>query len=271
MTTWLLIEVVRFSVVAPVLNEIPVVATLFFCGLQVQTFQDFEVILVDGGSTDGTLEEARRWEALGHFSLKVVVDTTRNIGYIRNVGARHATGEILVETSGDVYFPPDLLERLDAFYRSRPRIVAVGGRTIPYGAGASFLAHAGYACFDLLRFALTTRVMPVKKIRPSGNFLSIYLKVFWELGGYPEVRINEDGLFGYKLDDYQRAHPEHTVRFSLEFYVVHNVKRFEQKGGLQGLLFYIYVFGVIFPMLQPLLAPIERRNAQIFASRSDLR
>ena len=241
---------------------------LFLRSLAAQTFKNFEVIIVDGGSKDDSMRAAA--EYIPKLNIQFIVDTTRNIGYIRNVGAYRAQGEIIFETSSDIYFPHTLLEDIDREYRERDNLVALGGRTYPTGSTPPITAHIGYAIFDLIRFFMTTRITPIKKIRPSGNFLTIRREVFNELGGYPEVKINEDGLFGFKLDEYLKRNRHKDVMFSLKHKVIHHVKRFEKKGGIQSILFYFYVLGLIFPMLKPILAPIERKSALEFSTRSDL-
>ena len=94
--------------------------------------------------------------------------------------------------------------------------------------------------------------------------------IFERVGGFPEVCINEDGLLGQKLDQLL-IRSDVKVRYDLEMYVHHHVKRFEERGSLKTILFYFYVFGNLFPMLKPFLYKIESHSAEIFKSRSDLR
>lgn len=223
------------------------------------------MVVVDGGSTDGSLQMLlyyRQW-----LDISIIHNTTRNIGYIRNVGCHVADGEILLNTSSDIYFPPDTLERLDRHFREHPELVAVGCKTLPTGSYTPLIAKLSYGAFDTLRFLLTCRVMPIKKLRPPGNFLAIHRDVFHAVGGYPEVPINEDGLLGQKLDEYWLRHSHKTCEFSTKFTVWHHVKRFEKEGGVKGILFYIYVIGLVFPFLAPLFRPIERISGQKFAER----
>lgn len=260
----------KFSIVAPMLNEMPNVENLFLRSLAQQTFKDFEIIIVDGGSTDGSVEACLWSKRVFDLDLKLICDRTRNIGYIRNVGAKHAKGEIIFQTSTDVYFEPRFFEGVDRFFREHKDLTALGGRTFPVGSTAPLVTHLGHGFFDFIRFVMSCRFMPVKKLRPSGNFLAVKRSVFEELGGYPNVPINEDGLFGYKLDEYWRKHRHKTCYFSLKFKIYHHVKRFQKKGGLSGILFYIYVFRMVFPFLKPLLYPIERRSGVVFASRREI-
>jgi len=246
----------------------PHLRDMFLESLSQQTFKGFEVIIVDGGSDDGWLDAVHGYEL--RLNIRWVVDRRKNIGYIRNVAAKHAVGDIMLQTSTDIAFEPDLLERLDREFRMRPDLVALGGKTVPVGRGAGALSKLAYFGFDSLRGFFTSRFLPLKwrKFRPAGNFLAMYRSLFWELGGYPEVRINEDGLFGYSVDDYVR---ETGLRasFSLSYGVKHNVKRWE-KSGLKGLLFYMYVLANFFPVLEPVLKPLEEKRAEQFSTRSDL-
>ena len=262
-------EKMRFSIVAPNLNEMPYIKNLFLDSLSNQTFKDFEIIIIDGGSTDESIDAIESYQE--RLNVKVLIDKTRNIGYIRNVGCKVAAGEILLNTSTDVWFDPSFLKRLDLFYEEHPKLCALGGKTLPLGSHVPIISRLGYGAFDLLRFLMTCRFMPIKKLRPTGNFLSIKKSVFDEVGGYPEVRINEDGLLGYKLDRYWLREKHKSCIFSLKFAIHHHVKRFEKRGGITGIFFYLYVFGLIFPFLKPLLDPIERISGEKFSTRSDLK
>lgn len=85
-----------------------------------QAFKNFEVIVVDSGSTDGALEY------LQQFPVKIIHYDREKFNYARafNLGARSAKGEILVRLSGDVIPANDrwLEELLKSF--SDPRVGA---------------------------------------------------------------------------------------------------------------------------------------------------
>ena len=256
----------RFSVVAPNFNEMPHIRDMFLESLLNQTFRDFEVVIVDGGSDDGSLGVIEDY----YDKLRIIIidDGKRNIGYIRNVGAHIAKGELMVQTSSDIELPRDCLERLDREFRNRQDLVALGGRTIPTGEGKGILCWLAYAGFDTLRWFYTTSIIPLnsRKFRPAGNFLCIPLHLFWELGGYPEVRINEDGLFGYQVDDYVRKTGK-RAEFRLGYSVKHNVKRFKEKGALGAIKFYSYTLALMFPWLSRFTKELEEESAKEFADR----
>jgi len=249
---------VKISVIAPNLNEAEYLPS-FLKSLEKQTFKNWELIVVDGGSTDESLKILREYG-----KAKIIVDRTRNIGYVRNLGAKYASGNILFHTSSDVILPENLLEEIAEIFEKDNSCIAVSGRTLPQGT--SFIAYCGYICFDIIRWLFTRARL---KFRPSGNFCAIRRNVFNMVGGFPEVKINEDGLFGCKIDGFCRKYRCSAVfRFNLT--IRHYVKRFEKKGGLKALLFYLYVFANMFPILKFLFKKLEYKSGEEFASRSDL-
>jgi GT2 family glycosyltransferase len=101
---------------------------LFTCleKLAAQTFCDFEVIIIDNGSSDGTLDGlGERYPTL---NLKIErLDTNYGFAVANNVGARIAQGQWLALLNADAFPEPEWLERLlevavtipNAFFASR--------------------------------------------------------------------------------------------------------------------------------------------------------
>ncbi len=78
--------------------------------LEKQTFRDFETILVDNGSTDGSAEFAE--ERYGDFIR--IIQNKRNLGFTggNNVGIRAARGKYIVLLNNDTWAAPNWLEEL---------------------------------------------------------------------------------------------------------------------------------------------------------------
>jgi rSAM/selenodomain-associated transferase 2 len=91
------------SIVLPVFNEARVLAETL-TGLPVAA--DVEIILVDGGSTDGT------WELAGRLSHLRLLAAPRGRGCQMNAGARAARGELLAFLHADTQLSPDHLATL---------------------------------------------------------------------------------------------------------------------------------------------------------------
>ena len=76
-----------------------------------QTFEDFEVLLIDDGSKDGTLALAREI-ALQDARVRVLAKENGGVAAARNLGLDHAKGEWVTFVDSDDLLPPDALEML---------------------------------------------------------------------------------------------------------------------------------------------------------------
>lgn len=126
----------KISVVMPVYN---VKRYLRECLNSVlgQTLKDIEIILVDDGSTDGSLEIEKEY-AKKDSRVKVVEKKHSNAGESRNVGMKLAAGEYLSFLDSDDVFSPYLFETLlDGAKRWNADVASCGyvpffdGRPVP--------------------------------------------------------------------------------------------------------------------------------------------
>ncbi len=103
-------------------------------GLSRLDYPDFEVIVVDDGSTDGTADIART------YNVRVIATPNHGLSAARNVGLRAATGEIVAYTDDDAR--PDIhwLTYLAIAFQ-RDDSVGIGGPNIP-PPGDGFVADA---------------------------------------------------------------------------------------------------------------------------------
>ena len=76
-----------------------------------QTFTDFEFIIVDNDSTDGSAEIARAYQKRDS-RVSVYANDTANIGAGRNLGLSRARGEYFTFIDDDDYARPDYLKFL---------------------------------------------------------------------------------------------------------------------------------------------------------------
>ncbi len=89
-----------------------------------QTYADFELILVDDGSTDGSLSLCRAYETKDP-RVRAFHKENGGVSSARNLGLEHARGAYISFVDGDDYIEPDMYERLmDDLDRSGAGITA---------------------------------------------------------------------------------------------------------------------------------------------------
>lgn len=98
------------SVIIPTYNEKDVLEDCIE-SLGGQTYKDFEIIVVDDGSTDNTREILSNLKFTIH-NFHFFEQTHKGTGAARNTGAKHAKGKILVFVDADMIFDKDFLTKL---------------------------------------------------------------------------------------------------------------------------------------------------------------
>lgn len=100
----------KISVVIPVYNVEDYLAKCVDSVLA-QDFQDYEVILVNDGSTDGSLKIAQEYER-GYEKVRLISQENKGLGGARNTGILNATGEYICFIDSDDAIAPDTLATL---------------------------------------------------------------------------------------------------------------------------------------------------------------
>ena len=100
----------KVSVIIPAYNEEKYIGKCLDSLLK-QTYKDMEIIVIDDGSKDKTLEILKEYEKK-YRNIRILTQEHKGPGEARNLGARKAKGEILVLVDADMEFDKDYVKKL---------------------------------------------------------------------------------------------------------------------------------------------------------------
>lgn len=104
---------VKVSVITVVYNDVAHIEKTIHNVLK-QTYSNLEYIIVDGASTDGTLDVIKRYKNKVHY----ISEPDKGIYDAMQKGARIATGEwILFRNCGDYFISPDVIDKVFSLYK----------------------------------------------------------------------------------------------------------------------------------------------------------
>lgn len=153
------------SLVIPVFNEEILIEELFERTRQamLSVGQEFEVILVDDGSADRTLEKLKACHEKDRRFKAVVL--SRNFGHqaAYTAGLSYAKGDHIAMMDGDLQDPPELLKEMYA-------LIAQGEFDIVYGKRADRKEKAPKRMMIYLFHSIFMRMSNLSNIKNVGNF-----------------------------------------------------------------------------------------------------
>src|SRR5438309_1209372 len=100
----------QVSLVITVLNEVDSLPELLD-SIAAQTRSPDEIVVVDGGSTDGTVAALQRWTS-AHPRARILSAPGANIAIGRNLAIAHARGDVIAVTDAGVRLAPNWLASL---------------------------------------------------------------------------------------------------------------------------------------------------------------
>jgi hypothetical protein len=224
------VSVISVSVVIPTLNEATNIEALVRALLGQDFGGKFEIIVVDGGSTDATREIVNA-VALDD-SRVLLLQAHRGVSGQRNLGASRATGELIVFMDADNRPSPQFIACVAASYERLPFAVACPWFVARDSGSLVALAYFGFnVLFWLSQSTLRTG---------SGVCIITPRKIFEKCGGFDEsLQLGED----VKL--IRTAAPRYGLHRHLLVALETSGRRFKAFGFSQLMKFYLRITPLI--------------------------
>ncbi|GAC1650549.1 MAG: TIGR04283 family arsenosugar biosynthesis glycosyltransferase [Ktedonobacteraceae bacterium] len=205
----------RFSIIMPVLNEEAVLEQYLIPLTQQCTLHEYELLIVDGGSTDATVAIAERYGR--------VIHSERGRASQMNCGAKAARGNILIFLHADTLLPERAFDAIEQALTSS-RIVAGAFRVC---------FNCDKLPYKLVAFATNLRSR-LSNIFTGDQAYFIRAESFRAIGGYPEQPLMEDLEIIARLCKIGKV-------VLLPYYVTTSARRHEKIGLMRSVLFMWYL------------------------------
>ena len=186
----------KYSIIVPVFNRPDEIDELLE-SLTHQTFNDFEVIIVEDGSQKPCKEVCDKYT--DKLNLKYFMKENSGPGQSRNYGAEHSEGEYLLILDSDVVLPENYLYAIEEELH-RDKADAFGG---PDRAHNSFTDTQKAISYSMTSFFTTGGIRGGKKkmdkFYPRSFNMGIRREVYNKLGGFSKMRFGEDIDFSIRI------------------------------------------------------------------------
>jgi len=202
----------RISVIVPTYNEGKLVGKCLEA-LRRQTFRDYEIVVIDGHSTDDTVEIAKK------YADRVLFDEGRGAAAARNLAVRQVDSEIVAFVDADTRVYENWLELINKNFERG--VIGVGGPLLPE-LGCNFVDRLLFVvCADMLR--RFSSMLGVHQF--SGANCAYLRKTHLKAGGFREdLDMLDDVEFSARVGRYGRG------RFDPELRAMTSLRRTRRKG-----------------------------------------
>ncbi len=185
--------------------------------------EDFEIVVVDDGSSDGTQEWLQEYRRESSMQIHLVQQQNAGPATARNRGMREATADFFVFIDSDCIAPPAWLERIHHAVNAE-KLDAFGG---PDEAREDFPPLLKAISYSMTSFLSTGGLrgktgVKLAKYYPRSFNMGVKKKIYEEIGGFSNLRFGEDIEFsgriinsGARVEFLEDAYVYHKRRTSL--------------------------------------------------------
>ena len=190
----------KFSIIIPLYNKAPYIRKALESVLA-QTYEDYELIIIDDGSTDGSAEIAEAIlqdpaSRLLPLAFRLLKQQNAGVSAARNNGVAQASGEYIAFLDADDWWEPTYLERMVQLIEDYPEAGLYASNYYYHKDCVNIIKvdiPTGY--FNYPKEYFKNFAMPVTSIS-----VVISHKVYDEMGGFPVgIKLGEDFLLWAKI------------------------------------------------------------------------
>lgn len=186
-----------YSIIVPVYNRPKEVEELLE-SLTLQTYKNFEVLIIEDGSTHDCKSIASTFQT--KLNLQYFYKENTGQGFSRNYGFERAKGDFFIVFDSDCIIPTTYFEIVEA-YLEENKLDAFGG---PDAALESFTATQKAISYSMTSFFTTGGIrggkVQIGTFRPRSFNMGISKEVFEKTGGYVITRMAEDLEFSIRIE-----------------------------------------------------------------------
>lgn len=179
----------RFSVIIPLYNKAPYVKKALESVL-IQTYRNYELIVVDDGSSDDSFDVAKKTLENSGINYQLIRQDNAGVSIARNNGVSASNGDYICFLDADDWWAPFFLERIDWLINEYPDAGIYGTNYyyVKKGRKRVCVTNAETGQIDYCKVYAEGKAMPLTSI-------SVALKpmVFTEFHGFkPGLKLGED-------------------------------------------------------------------------------
>lgn len=217
------------SIVIPAYNEEAQISKVLNSLSQQKADFQFEVIVVNNGSTDSTTDIASSYK--NRLAISVINELKKGRGSARAAGFAVAKGDIILSTDADAVVPSDWIEKMIEHFKN-PKIIAVTG--IFRIQDCSFITNSIFNIISFLSTYLYRMIFGYFWV--CGANFAVRKNAYRTVGGFSKIA---NGMEDVELSSRLRKHGK--IIFDPNLIVITSGRRLKGRF-LQGLYEYLRSF-----------------------------
>jgi len=183
------------SIIIPVFNQAKKLDKCLDTLLK-QTYSNYEIIIVNDGSTDELEPVVKKYELIFRLKMEVINQTNRGSNPARNKGRKRAKGEFLLFCDADIEMHPNMLKKMKETLDGEPK-VSYCYSSHKFGNKVFRLWPFDAAKLKKMPYIHTTSLIRTEHFPKSGWDESIKRFQDWDIW----LTMNEEGHIGYWIDE----------------------------------------------------------------------